>query len=119
MSICSPCIRLNEISLCTDSIIIGTVAQSNTLYNIYFISLATGIKVHYQATSDVNGLLILTPDDPFVLASDHLYEVFVNTTNSPSIGEDLTIDSTTAKCYQVSFIQVVDYPFIEQTFSIA
>ena len=119
MSICTPCIRLKPVSICTDSIVIGTVASFNTVYHIYFVSLANGMVVHYTATSNGAGLLVLTPTDGFILATDHLYEVYVNKTQSVSEGENLTIGATTATCYQVSFIEVWQYNFVSQTFEIA
>ncbi len=115
MSICLPCTKLKEVALCTDTIVIGTVATINTLYNIYFQSLANGMIVKYTATSSAVGLLTLTPTDGFVLAANHGYEMWVNKTNSSLAGENLTIGSTTALCFNVSFVRIEDTTFTTQT----
>lgn len=117
MALCAPCTRLKDIALCTDSIIIGTVGSINTSYNIYFRSLANGMVVRYTATSDGLGLLILTPINGFALSSHTGYEIFVNKTNANLTGENLTIGSTIATCFNLSFIHVV-YEFTSQTLEI-
>lgn len=114
MSICSPCTRLKEVALCTDSIVIGTVASFNTSYNIYFTSLANGFILRETATSDGAGLLTLTPANGFALAANMGYEIKVNKTNSSLTGENLTIGGTTATCFNVSFVHV-PYQFLSQT----
>ena len=119
MSLCAPCTRLKQISVCTDSIVIGTVSSINTVYHIYFVSLANGMRIRYTATSDANGLLTLTPADGFILATNHLYEIFVTTGTSVTTGDNLTIGSTTTTCYQLSFVDALHYPFISQTLEIA
>lgn len=106
MSLCAPCTRLKNVALCTESLVIGTVAAANTLHNIYFRSLASGFFVKYRAVSDANGLLTLTPADGFVLSSNTLYELWVNTSNSTETGLDLTIDGSAAKCYTVMFDKI-------------
>lgn len=123
MSICNSCPRLKPISICVNNLIIGTVSSLSTSYNIYFRSLANGFVVKYTATSDGAGLLTLSPTDGFVLASNHLYELYVNTTTSSSTGANLTIGTTTATCYNVMFEQVHDedsvYTYVNQTLEIA
>lgn len=123
MSICNSCTALKPVSICNTNLIIGTVANANQNYNIYFRSLANGFLVKYTATSDVNGLLTLSPDDGFVLATNHLYEIHVNQIQSTSTGANLTIGSTTDTCYKVMFEQVYDvsdiYSYINQTLEIA
>jgi len=118
MSICSPCTRVNNIAQCTSSITIGTVSDANTLYNIYFRSLANGMVVKYTATSDVFGLLVLTPANGFFLASNHLYEIFVNQTNNNLVGEPLTIGMTTSNCFTLMLEKVNDETYTEQILSI-
>ena len=119
MSLCTPCTVLNPVSICTDSLVIGTVGSNNTLYHIFFISLANGMIVHYTSTSSNAGLLTLTPTGGFLLATNHTYELFVNTTQSVSTGENLTIGTITAQCFNVSFVDVLDTSFASQTLSIA
>lgn len=119
MSLCVPCTRLKEVALCTDSIVIGTVATINTPYNIYFQSLANGMIVKYTATSSAAGLITLTPTGGFVLAANHGYEVWVNKTNSSLTGENLTIGATTATCFNVSFVRIEDTTFTSQTLELA
>lgn len=123
MSLCNACTRLKPVSVCASNIIIGTVANANQNYNIYFRSLSNGFLVKYTATSNGSGLLTLSPTDGFVLATNHLYELFVNQSQSTSTGANLTIGSTTATCYNVMFEQVYDelsiYSYINQTLEIA
>ncbi|MES2592414.1 MAG: hypothetical protein V4608_11045 [Bacteroidota bacterium] len=114
MSICNPCTRLMPVALCTDSIVIGTVATINTVYNIYFTSLATGKVFRFNATSSGAGLLTLTPTDGFDFASDTGYELKVNKVNTSLTGENLTIGGTTAKCFFITF-EHVPYSFVSQT----
>lgn len=125
-NICLPCKQLKEIIVCTETIVIGTVASFNTLYHIYFISLSNGIIIHYTAFSDAVGLLKLTPVDGFILATNHSYEFIVNQTSSPAVGENITIDGITAKCFKISFVNAVEgdgtgisYFSIEGTFIIS
>lgn len=123
MSICSQCTRLKPVSICASNLIIGTVANANQNYNIYFRSLSNGFIVKYTATSNGSGLLTLSPTDGFVLATNHLYEMYVNTSTSSSTGANLTIGTTTATCYNVMFEQVYDedsiYSYVNQTLEIA
>ncbi len=123
MSLCSACTALKPVSICNTNLIIGTVASNNTLYNIYFRSLSNGFLVKYTATSNGSGLLTLSPADGFVLATNHLYEMYVNTSTSTSTGANLTIGTTTATCYNVMFEQVYDmsdvYSYVNQTLEIA
>jgi hypothetical protein len=118
MSICSPCTRVNNIAQCTSTIVIGTVTSNSTLYNVYFRSLANGMIVKYTTTSSGAGLLTLTPIDGFFLASNHLYEIFVNKTNSSLVGEDFTIGTTTANCFTLMLDKVNDETYTSQTLSI-
>lgn len=102
MSLCAPCTKLKQISLCTDSLIIGTVSvyNFNVPYIVYFKSLATGAIYSYAVTSDSNGLLTLIFTDGFPLATGTGYELWVNQAgDSIDTQEDLTIGATTATCY--------------------
>jgi hypothetical protein len=109
MSICSPCTQLKQISLCTDSLIIGTVSEENTAYLVYFKSLATGALYKYSVTSDSNTILTLQFTDGFPLASGTGYEMWVNLSGD-SIEDklDLTVGATTATCYTLSAQTVYD-----------
>jgi hypothetical protein len=115
MSLCSPCTRLKNVALCTDTIVIGTVAAVSTLHNIYFRSLSNDMIVKYTATSSGAGLLTLTPTDGFILAGNTLYELWVNTSNSSQTGLSLTIGGTAATCYTVAFDRVNDTTYTTQT----
>lgn len=123
MSLCHSCTRLKPVSICTTNLIIGTVANANQNYNIYFRSLANGFLVKYVATSNGSGLLTLSPTDGLILATNHLYEMYVNQTQSTSTGAILTIGATVATCYNIMFEQVHDfdsiYSYINQTTEIA
>ena len=57
MSLCSPCTRLKNVALCTDTLTIGTVGSNSTLYNIYFRSLSNAMRVKNTAISRIAGLL--------------------------------------------------------------
>lgn len=119
MSLCNNCTELKTVSICVNDLIIGTVASNNTLYNIYFRSVATGLLIKYTATSNGSGLLTLTPTSGFIFSVNTFYELFVNKTTSLSTGESLTIGGVAATCYKVMFEQVYDpsdvYSFVSQT----
>ena len=123
MSLCSKCTELKPVSICNNDLIIGTVASNDTLYNIYFRCLSNGMIVKYTATSNGSGLLTLSPSDGFVMATNMVYELYVNKTTSSSTGENLTIDGVTKTCYNVMFEQVYDmsdiYSFVNQTLELA
>lgn len=109
MSICAKCTQLKTISLCTDSLIIGEVANANTPYIVYFKSLATGKISSYPITSDSNGILALIFTDGFPLASGTGYELWVNQAgDSIDTQEDLTIGTTEASCFTLSATKVFD-----------
>lgn len=103
MSICAPCKQLKQISLCTDSLVIGTVADENTAYIVYFKSLATGAIYSRPVTSDSNGVITIQFTDGFPLASGTGYELWVNKAgDSVEDTVNLTIGATTATCYTLS-----------------
>jgi hypothetical protein len=109
MSICAPCTQLKQISLCTDSLIIGVVSEENAAYLVYFKSLATGSLNKYSVTSDSNGVLTLQFTDSFPLASGTGYEMWVNQAgDSIESKSDLTIGTTTATCFTLSAQTVYD-----------
>lgn len=111
MSICSPCTRLKQISLCTDSLIIGTVGiyLFSLPHVVYFKSLATGATYAYHVNSDANGLLTLQFTDGFPLADGTAYEMWVNQAgDSIEKQDDLTIGDTTATCFTLSAEIVYD-----------
>lgn len=118
MSICAPCTRLKEAPICTTSLVIGTVATASTLYNVYFKSLANGMIVKYTTTSSLAGLLTLTPTNGFFLACNHGYEMWVNKTNSSLTGENLTIGTTTATCYNAVFVKVDETTYTSITLEV-
>lgn len=103
MSLCAPCTQLMPVDICATSIIIGEVPLANTEYNIYFRSLANGFVIKYRATSDGSNILTLTPNNGFVLATEMVYEVWVNRSTTSDCGDDLIICSTTARCFTVIF----------------
>ncbi len=111
MSICVKCTQLKQISLCTDSLIIGSVSayNFNVSYRVYFKSLATGAVYSYPVTSNNTGLLTLTFIAGFPLSTGQAYELWVNQTgDSIDTQEDLTIGTTTALCYTLSATMVYD-----------
>jgi hypothetical protein len=123
MGLCQSCRRLKPVAICVEDLTIGTVQDINTTYNIFFKSLANGFTIKYTAISDNDGLLILSPSNGFILAQNHLYEMYVNKTTSMSSGEPLDIDGVVADCFQVMFTSVNDedgvYAYIQQTLEIA
>ena len=120
---CNNCTELKTVSLCVNNLTIGTVGSNNTSYNIYFRSAANGMLIKYTATSNGSGLLILSPNDGLIFATNHVYELFVNKTTSSSTGENLTIGAVTDTCFKVMFEQVYDlsdvYTFVNQSLEIA
>ncbi len=114
MSLCSQCRKLKSISLCTDSLIIGTVADANSPYIVYFKSLATGKIFSYAVTSNSSGLITLTFSSAFPLATQTGYEMWVNKAgDSIDDTEDLTIGAVTDTCYQLSANMVWDMYYEE------
>lgn len=119
MSLCTPCTKLKSVSLCTDSIIIGTAPLANTPYAIYFKSLATERLVVYYVTSSASKILTLPLTDGFPLATGMAYEMWINV-QGDSIDKqlDLTIGVTIATCYTLSGVQVFNnYYDINQNYS--
>ena len=120
MSLCSACTKLNAISLCTDSIIVGTAPLPLTPYAIYFKSLATG-KIHtYYVTSNASSVLTITLTDGFPLATLTAYELWINTLgDSIDSQESLIIGATTATCYTIQAQNVFNsYYDINQNYSV-
>lgn len=114
MSLCCFCTKLKSISLCTDSLVIGTVADENAPYIVYFKSLATGKIFHYAVTSNANGLLTLQFTDGFPLATLTGYEMWVNKAgDSIDDTENLTIGATTDTCYQLQAVMVYNMYYDE------
>ena len=109
MSLCDPCRKLKSISLCTDSLIIGTVTGLSQPYIVYFKSLATGKIFSYAVTSNAAGLITLTFTAAFPLATLTSYEMWVNKAgDSVDDTENLTIGAVTDTCYQLSATMVWD-----------
>ena len=105
---CNNCTRLKPINICADSIIIGTVDNPDEEYNVILTSLANGFKVRYKCDSDMDGLLTLTPDNGFSLATNMAYQLIVNQSNSLETGDDLTIGTITDDCYTLSFERITE-----------
>ena len=114
MSVCNPCDKLKRISLCTDSIVIGTMAEADTDYIVYFRNTATDKIVFYHGTSDADALLTITPPYGFNFPQETDFEVWVtlDSVNSEN-NEEVQVEGWTAYmdamyCFLVSFIQVYD-----------
>ena len=119
MSYCTSCTQLKQISLCTDSIVVGEAPLANTPYAVYFKSLSTG-KVHtYYVTSSASKIITITLDDGFPLATLTGYRMWINTLgDSIESEENLIIGVTTATCYLISAINVFNsYYDINQNYS--
>lgn len=133
MSVCAPCIRLKEISKCTDSIVIGIVPIAETEYQVFFKNTATGKVVRYEGTSDVDSLLTITPPYGFNFSNETDYEVWVIETgngindNIDFQPEGYTVYMDDILCVLVSFLMVWDgdlatgenINFTTQTFELA
>lgn len=115
MGLCEKCTQLKPINLCTDSVIIGSVAEFNTSYIVFFKSLATGALYSYPVTSNSVGLLTLLFVEGFPLASGTGYELWVNKASSNSIAhkENLTIGTTVKTCYNISATTVYNMYYDE------
>lgn len=102
MSLCAPCIKLNTISFCTDSIVIGVAPLANTPYVVYFKSLATGSVYSYNVTSGSTKIITLQLVAGLPLADGTVYEMWINAKgDSIETQKDLIIGTTTAKCYSL------------------
>jgi len=115
MSLCVKCTQLKTISLCTDSLVIGTILYGFGIpYVVYFKCLATGAIYSYNATADSNGLITLTLPDGFPLATGLAYEMWVNEAgDSIDTQLDLTIGATTATCYTLQATIIFDMYYDE------
>jgi len=109
MSYCAPCSALTPIEICTTEITIGT-AIADTLYYIYFRSLANGWTVKYEATSDSDGLIIVESLTGFVLAENTGYELWINQTDNIDDREDFTSGGLTNECFTTSFMRKAPSP---------
>lgn len=126
MSLCCPCTKLKTISLCTDSLIVGTVAGTSAPYIVYLKSLATGKIFSYSVTSSPAGLLTLQFTAGFPLATLTGYELWANRSGD-SIDDqvELTIGATTDTCYQLQAAMVYNmyydenFNYTSQTLEIA
>lgn len=105
---CNNCTRLKPVNICATSLVIGTVENTDEEYNIIFTSLANGFKVRYKADSDVDGLLTLTPESGFALATDMGYEIIVNQSNSLETGDEFTIGTVADDCFTLSFTRITE-----------
>ncbi len=119
MSICAPCTALKTISLCTDSLVIGTVPLANTPYVVYFKNLATGAIYSYHITSDASGDITLQFIDGFPLADGLLYEMWANVSGSPIEDKvNITIGAETHTCYNLKGNNVFDaYYSVNENYS--
>lgn len=114
MSLCSPCRKLKSISLCTDSLIIGTVSGHNQPYIVYFKSLATSKIFSYAVTSNSAGLLTLQFTDGFPLATLTGYEMWLNKAgDSIDDLENLTIGIVTDTCFNLQAVMVFNMYYEE------
>ena len=103
MSFCTPCTNIGLLYICYDELEIGTVDNADTLYYIYFMSLANGFIVKYSATSDSNGLLTIESTGGFVLSENTGYEIWVNQTDDQSDKEEFQINGITNECFMTNF----------------
>lgn len=102
MSYCAPCTNIGLLYICYDEIEIGIVENADTMYYVYFMSLANGFVVKYSATSDGDGLLIIESDGGFVLSENTGYEIWVNQTDDQSDREEFTINGITNECFMAN-----------------
>lgn len=110
MSYCAPCTSFGEFIICDDEFVIGTVAQADTLYYVYFQNLSNQRVDKFEITSDGDGLLVLDNDAHLFLASDTMYDVWVNRTDDQSDRENITYESTTNTCLMGRFRKTVSAP---------
>jgi len=77
MSTCNPCLRVKNISKCTEAIQIGEVSDPYLGYTIYFKNTATGKIVFF--TGELSGGVVLTvhPVYGFLFSEGQDYEVWV------------------------------------------
>lgn len=108
MSLCVPSTLLKQISLCTDAIVIGTIAEENTHVKVNFTNLATGATSSYPAQSDGDGLITLTLTDGMPLASGQYYQMWVSGIGSLNDVKVLTIGTTESEYYLFSADTVYD-----------
>lgn len=98
MSSCLPCLQACSVPLCTDEIIIGTIADVNTDIYILVHNKTTGRKQYISSQSDGAGVVTLVTDGLGLMAG-HSYEISViPRPGSPCDKKTIEIGTSSGTC---------------------
>jgi len=112
MSICNPCTPVVSLPVCTQQIIIGTIAQISTAVYVYLRNVTLDKTTRIAGvTSDGAGLVTInTTTTKQLFNVGHSYELWITLQNSTNIEEKInfTIGSTSQDCVALRFTPVLD-----------
>lgn len=117
MSVCSPCLQVCRVPICTSEIILGSISSVSTDVKIIIENKTKGGKKIVSTQSDGAGLVTLVTADLGLMA-DQTYEISVILASATALcdTETLTIGSSTASCVSVIFENIKDENNCQVTF---
>lgn len=106
----SSCTEVRPVPWCFDTLVLGTVADSDTAHYIYLKNLATGRDRRYAVTSSGTTLQIDVANDGVKVSPGEWYEVRSTLASATDIttNKDITISGTDYSCLLVRFTEVYD-----------
>ena len=102
---CSTCFTVNNIPLCTGTVNIGTIADTNTAVQILLTNLTTGRKEIISAGSDDTGLVSFdNTGNVLGLMAGHQYELSIILATATNLNDTqiITIGDETTQCITFS-----------------
>lgn len=102
---CSTCFTVNNIPLCTGTVNIGTIADTNTSVQILLTNLTTGRKEIITAGSDDTGLVsLVNTGNVLGLMAGHQYELSIILATATNLNDTqiITIGDETTQCITFS-----------------
>lgn len=117
MSICGPCLKVCNVPLCTNEIIIGSISSTDADIRIVVDNKSKGRKVIVDTQSSDTGLVTLVTEGLGLMAGQS-YEISVLLSSSPALcdTEIITIGDFTTNCVTVLFENVLAQDGCQVTF---
>lgn len=117
MSSCLPCLKVCNVPVCSEEIIIGTIADVNTDIYIVVHNKTTGRKQYVSTQSDAGGIVTLVTSG-LGLMPEHSYELAViPRPGSPCDKYTITVGEFTGTCISVTFENAKDSEGCPVTFT--
>lgn len=118
MSVCSVCLTVCNVPLCTTEVIIGTISSVSTDVRILIENKSKGRKVIVDTQSSATGLVTLVTEGLGLMAGQS-YEISILLSTSPALceSETITIGDFTATCITVMFDNILDENNCQVTFT--